>query len=480
MGVSVGGIVSGIDLDSIVDQITEVEKRPIKVLEAKKEDFNVLISAYANLSKELSGLNNAARSLRYPSSFTARTATSPNPESYTVSAGSFAREGRYSLEVNQLATGQKIASGPFQEDELLGGGTLTLQVGEGDPMEITVGANFTLNDLSNAINSEKGAITAGVIFDGTHHFLTLSANETGTTNTIDVLIVDDEDGDTGDNAGLSALVARGNEEGEGASDKAFHVTQEARDAIISVDGVSGIHRASNTITDVIKDVTLNLTATTDLTTFSVAMDQGAITEKLNTFIEKYNNVLTFFHNSQKYSGEREEPGTLFGNQTANRINGSLTRTVAGTVPGNDSFRYLSDIGVTMQRVTDKQDPEYGKSYLELNEATLARAISEKHDDLKRFFTSIDKGKEGFAIRMCTLIEGFNNPASGIISAGSKGLRTKIGNIDKQITRVTDKVERSEERLRKKFNSLEGLLAGYKATSDHLASQLASLPGVARR
>ncbi|VFQ44727.1 flagellar filament capping protein FliD [Desulfoluna butyratoxydans] len=479
MGVSVGGIVSGIDLDGIVEQITEVEKRPVKALEAKKEDFKVLISAYANLSKELSGLSNAARSLRYPSAYTARTATSPDPESYTVSAGSFARTGTYSLEVHQLATSQKLAAGPFTEDALPGGGTLSIQVGDGNPMEITAGANFSLHDLANAINAEKGAVTAGVIFDGTHHFLTLSANDTGAANTISVDVIEDEDGDTGDDAGLSALVAYGNEEGEGAGDKAFSVTQEAKDAIISVDGVQGIHRPSNTIEDVVKDVTLTLSGTAPATTFNVALDQGAISEKLETFVEKYNNVLTFFFNSQKYNGEGEEQGTLFGDQTANRINGALTRSTAGTVSGNDSFRYLSDVGVTMRRVTDKEDPEYGKPYLELNQETLSRALEEHPDDLKRFFTSIDEGEEGFAVRMCTLIEGFNDPTGGILASGSKGLKTKIGSIDKQITRIGDKAERSEERLRNKFNSLESLLAEYKVTSDHLASQLKALPGVSK-
>ncbi|WP_300674438.1 flagellar filament capping protein FliD [Desulfoluna sp.] len=473
MGVSVGGIVSGIDLDGIVDQITEVEKRPIKGLEGKKEDYKVLISAYANLSKELSSLSNAARSLRYPSSFTARTATSPDPEHYTVSAGSFARAGSYDLEIQQLATGQKMAAGPFLEEALPGGGTLTLQVGDRDPMEITAGANFTLNDLANAINSEKGDITAGVIFDGTHHFLTLSANETGAANTITLAVTDDEDGDTADNAGLSAFIAP---EGE----TAFSITQEARDAIITVDGVANIHRPSNTITDVVKDVTLNLSGTAPATTFSVSMDQGAISEKLNTFVEKYNNVLSFFFNSQQYNGEGEKQGTLFGDQTANRINGALVRTTAGTVSGNESFRYLSDIGAITRRVTDKEDPEYGKPYLELNQEKLSRAIAENPDDLKRFFTSIDEGNEGFAVRMCTQIEGFNTPIGGILSSGSKGFKTKIDGIDKQISRIDDKAERSEDRLRKKFNSLESLLAQYKVTSDHLASQLSSLPGVSKQ
>jgi len=82
--------------------------------------------------------------------------------------------------------------------------------------------------------------------------------------------------------------------------------------------------------------------------------------------------------------------------------------------------------------------------------------------------------------MCTQIEGFTDPSAGIISSGSKGLKTKIGNIDKQITRVEDKAERSEERLRKKFNSLESLLAEYKVTSDHLASQLKALPGISKQ
>lgn len=486
MGITVGGIASGIDVDNIVEQITEIERKPAEKLTKQKEDYNVLISAYGSLQQELSSLNSSARDLRYPSAFNQHVATGGNPESYSMSAGRFARNGSYSISVEQLAAAEKMASGPFEVDEHPGQGTLSIAVGSEEPMEIKVGDNFTLRDLANAINAEKGGVSAGVISGGDAEYLTLTANATGAANTISLKILEDGDGDASDANGLSALIPPpapepgAEEEPAAASPKAMRVTQEASDAIVTADGIAGIHRPENRFNDVIKDVSLTLTGTSGPSTFRVSQDNEALVEKVTSFIESFNNTLTFFHENQKYNGQNEDPGILFGDQSVNRIKSSLMRLTSSIRPGEGSLKSLSDIGITFGRVLDKQDPEYGKTYLELDAGKLTKANNEHPEELVQFFTSTEEGNEGFAVKLSNIISGFNDPASGVISSGTKGFKTKVASLDKQITRVEEKADRSEARLRKRLNSLEEVIAEYKATGDQLTGQLAGIANINRQ
>ena len=485
MGITVGGIASGIDVDNIVEQITEIERKPAEKLTKQKEDYNVLISAYASLQQELSGLNSATRDLRYPSAFSQHIASGGDPDSYALSAGRFSKNGTYTIEVHQLATAEKLASGPFSPDEHPGSGLLSITVGEGEAIEIKVGDNFTLRDLANAINAEKSGVTAGVISDGEFEYLTLSADATGQKNTLSIEVFEDSDGNSFDAQGLSALVPQSNEHPEETplakdSPKALRVTQTAADAIITADGIKNIHRPENTFDDVIKDVSIALTQTCGPTSFRVGVDHAALAEKFSSFVESFNNVLAFFHENQKYNGQDKDPGILFGDQSVNRIKSSLMRLVSSTFSGNENLKSLTDVGIRFGRITDKQSPEFGKSYLELDAGKLAEANTKHPEELIRFFTQTQEENEGFAVKLGNLISGFNDPGSGIITTGSNGFKTKVESLDKQITRVEEKADRSEGRLRKRLNSLENVIAEYKATGDQLSGQLAGIANINRQ
>ena len=96
-------------------------------------------------------------------------------------------------------------------------------------------------------------------------------------------------------------------------------TQLAADSIITVDGVTDIHRDTNVIDDVIEGVTITLksapAAPDNQAALTVSRNTSAIVSKINSFVSAYNNVLDFFDTYQSYNQDTEAAVVLLGNAT---------------------------------------------------------------------------------------------------------------------------------------------------------------------
>ena len=160
-------------------------------------------------------------------------------------------------------------------------------------------------------------------------------------------------------------------------------TQAAQDAIFSLDGVDGIERSSNTVTDLITGVTLTLNQAhenpaTESDTLTITRDTSAISEKMSTFVDAYNDLLDFFGEYQKkYDEEEETAGVLVGDNTTNMIRNTLRRRLFGTVSGLTSLNRLADIGIALNQ---EEDPR-----LELDGSTLNTMLSNNFEDVRDFF-----------------------------------------------------------------------------------------------
>ncbi len=123
--------------------------------------------------------------------------------------------------------------------------------------------------MRDAINSANKGVTASVINDGTGFRLVMSSNNTGASNSLKITSSDT----TG--TGLSKLTYD-----PASTTNTVSQTQAASDASFSVDGVA-ITKASNTVSDVIPGVTLNLTGTTGTTptTLTVGVNTDDLVKK---------------------------------------------------------------------------------------------------------------------------------------------------------------------------------------------------------
>lgn len=176
-GISFSGIGSGIDTDSIVRRLIQVESIPIQRLQQQQQQIAGRMSGYADLRSRLSALNQVASSLSQASSFQSIQASSSASGVATITAGAGALPGTYNLEVSKLATTHKIGSaGQANATSALGlvGNFSVNGVG------VEVVASDTLTTIAQKINSAGAGVTASILNGGEGNaFLTLTASRSG-------------------------------------------------------------------------------------------------------------------------------------------------------------------------------------------------------------------------------------------------------------------------------------------------------------
>ena len=196
MAITSTGLISGINIESILAQIQSAQQKPIQILQARQTGYQNQISAVLALSSKLSTFAAVATSVNNPENFNTRTAdATKTPTGVSVlsaSTDSTAINGSYTVLVQQLAQAHKQASQGFVDQNTTavasGAGTFKFKVGSsGTEYSVTVSATTTLQGLRDAINSAAGSVSATIINDGTGsnpYRLVLTANVSGADNTI--------------------------------------------------------------------------------------------------------------------------------------------------------------------------------------------------------------------------------------------------------------------------------------------------------
>jgi len=461
MSISVGGLVSGLDINGMISQLLEVQQRPITMLQQQEAAYQVELTAYGSLKGELSNLKSALESLDDVSDMTAFKASVGNADFVSVSAGQDAAQGSFNLTVTQMADVHKLTSSAFTAAEAVGEGTLHIKVGDATVSDIEVSATDTIDDVAQAINDSDAGVHAGVIFDGTNYYLALTGQEPGVDSVINITATDSDANNT-DLSGLSRLVFD-----MGITENLTN-TQDAADAIITVDGVADIHRSTNIIDDVIQGITITIASAPDApdnqASLTVNRDTAATVAKIDAFVEAFNTVVDFFNAYQQYDAASETAGILQGDATTNGIRNRLGRAITATVGGVEGFSRLVDLGISLD--------SDGK--LETDSATLTTALDEQFDEVLQFFSQDTAGSQGFSVALIDTLESMLSTTQGALAARTKGIQTSIDNIGDQVERIEFRNQAWEARTRAQFNSLELLLAEYQTTGNYLTQQIAGL------
>ncbi|KPA15709.1 protein containing Flagellar hook-associated protein 2, partial [Candidatus Magnetomorum sp. HK-1] len=83
---AVGGLMSGIDTESMFAQLREAYRKPVELMEERKNDYNVKLSAYSTLQAKLTALRTSAKEMDTSSEFTSLSATSTDENVLTATA----------------------------------------------------------------------------------------------------------------------------------------------------------------------------------------------------------------------------------------------------------------------------------------------------------------------------------------------------------------------------------------------------------
>ena len=446
--ISTPGLGSGLDVNSIVTQLIELESQPIIRLESRKGLNDVKISGYGQISSVLSELQSSLSTLKSESLLVQYRAKSSNTDVFTATASSDAAVNNYSIEVVDPADSHRLNSGLFtSESEVVGEGTLTLSSGDNTVALTIDSSNNTLAGIRDAINSVNSTlqISASVINVDAGSRLILSADNPGVANAIEITVTGDSVGDDTDNLGLSRLVYD--------LDTVQNMTelQIADDGLIKIDGFD-VTATSNTITDAITGVTLNLVdvGTAEL---DVYKDYSQISTALSKVVSAYNNVRKTLNGLSST--------TLSGDNFLISIERDLRDIFASRNLGlGNGIESVFDIGLSFDK----------EGVLSFDSSKLTTALDTSVGSVVNLFT--DTGS-GFAVAMDNLLDSFLG-STGLIKSRTDGLQSRNTDIDDQIQVLNRRIANREEQLLQEFGALDGLVAQISSTGDFLTSQLDQL------
>ena len=364
MGITAPGTGSNLDVNGIVAQLMAVERRPLALLQQREADYQSKLSAFGTLKGALSAFQTAMQGFADPAKFKAVTAEAADKSILTATStgGGKATAGSYAVEVQDLAQQQKIRSEGFATPlSVVGSGTLTIQYGDYDAGTNTFAlnnakaaqtvaiapGNNTLAGVRDAINAANIGVSATIINDGTSNKLVLTSKDSGEANSLKITVAD-ADGTNSDTTGLSQL-AYDPSSGAGAGRNMTQV-QAAQDAKLRIDGID-IVKPSNTITDAIEGLTLNLVKTNagSPTTLTVGRDAAGVKETVEAFVKAYNTLNQALSNLSGYNAATKKGGILQGDSAAMSIQRGLRAAMTAEVGTGNTFTSLSSIGVAFQK-----------------------------------------------------------------------------------------------------------------------------------
>ncbi len=359
---SIGGLISGIDTNSILDQLAKAAQAPIRRLEAKKTDLQNKLKAWSKLEASLLSFRTAASQLADPAAFDAKSAAVSRSDLVSASASSEAVAGTYTFTVEQLAqTHQMLSSGSADVSETeFPEGTISISVGDADPVVIQT-QGLTLSELRDAINSSGAGVTAAIVNDG------------GGSNPYHLILSSETSG----LAGKMTVTTTG-----GAP--AFSELQAAQDAEIVLGSGAGavtIESGSNTLSDAIPGLTLHLLKAESgaPVSVSVSRDTSGIQSQVQSFVDAYNDLVSFFSEQFDYDPDTNATGTLFADYRLQSLQDDLAAAVSSEVIGlSDGPRALSDIGVRTSST----------GTLVVDSAALADALSQNPDGVAKVFAAV--------------------------------------------------------------------------------------------
>jgi flagellar hook-associated protein 2 len=469
-----GGLASGLDTNSIIQQLMSIEAQPKVRLQQKQVVEQARQTALKDVQTRLRNLSLQVAGLRDPGMWNdVQTVDSTDTSKVAVQRVGGAAAGGYSLQIVSLARAAQMTQGNG------GGGTPVTSASADDTLHISVGtttpvavdvsitAGDSLQTIADKINQTSGTPVYASLLNGK---LVLSGKQTGADNAISV---------TG---------------GAVATDLGFTETQAAANADFWLGSTHYTDRTSNVVKDVMAGVQLTLRGTTGTDTVSIvvgspAADTDAIKAKVSSFVDQYNSTIDFIRG--KLDEERvvnpttdadRAKGVLRGDPGLTSLLTSLRSSVADVFNGHPSDTdQLSEAGVSTGASTGSgainQDAVAGKLTLDANKLTERLAAS--LGDVKALFTNVTGSydTEGLSQRLDRFLtpwlsgDGTNAP---ILSARIDASTTAMADLTDQMAAIDQRLSLREAALRQQFTSLETALAQAQTQGQWLSGQLAAL------
>lgn len=444
--ISAAGIGSGLDINSLVDQLVAAERQPLaNRLNLKELRAEAQLSAFGKLNSALAAFRDAVEVASGAQGFGQRLASSDREDLVTATAATGAPIGSFPVEVIRMASAHRLASTAYADgDAVIGSGTLNFAIGAESMDVVLAPGGDTLADLRNAINlaEDNPGITATIVNadDGAH--LVISSDSTGTDNAVVIT-------PSGADAGLSAFVTGLVEQ------------SPAQDAEMLVDGFT-VTSPDNEVSGAVEGITFSLQNAAPGETAEIRLSEDFDTARASVeqFVEAWNTLQDTFRELTAYDATSGLSGQLLGDSLTRNLSSALRRE-ASVVLGAGDLRMLAEIGV---ETTVEGD-------LKLDAARLDEALATEFDAVGDLFG----GADGIGTRIDTLLTPYLE-SGGQLASREESLREELDTIEDRRAALDARMDSVRRRYARQFSAMDELVAQLNSTGNFLLQQLSSLGG----
>ena len=417
----------GVLTNDLLDKLKDADKTGIiNPIERSQKSIKLQQAGLVGLKEAISDLSTLSTSLSDLSLYQTKS-SEVNGSSVSITTTSSAKAQSFEIEVLSLATKDiQQSNGYASKISTLDAGTMNLDI-DGNSYAITIEDTDTLETLSAKISeATEGKITASILnVGGTDPYtMVLKSSETGANNNITA---------TGDMA-FSQV-------GTGASD-----------ASLKIDGIT-VSSASNEMTDLVKGTTINLTQV-GTSSINISQDSEKITEKMDEFVTKYNELLDTVKTLTNYNADTKVAGVFQGSSEIKNMLGSLKDIFSTTI--SSEGKMSEDFGIKVEK-GGKLTFDKDKFQEVLADDTLA---------VQNFF--IAEGETNGVFRnMNTELFQIGTSSDGV-------LKTMKVNYDQKEKSLIESLEKAQSRLDAKYEIMQKRFASFDAVIGRLSNASSTL------
>lgn len=447
----------GLDTEQLVNANLQAAAIPLQQMEETQSGLESRMGIWTQVQKRLDSFLKASGNLHLKQNFNAFKGIVPPHSAFTISPGTNAALGQYSVTVDSLARPGVLVSSGFPDrdrtpvlnippDGAFSHASLTFVIGDHlvggkiRTVRLDQGSGFTMNDLAQAINDANIGIHAMVMRTGkpgAPYSLSLASTKNG----MNFRVMDQE--------GL---------------DFSFRTVQKASLAHLTVNGVK-VEAETNDVPDAVPGTVLHLRQTTGPVPVpvSVVHNTKAIRTNVGALVKGYNDLVDFLDKESRLNPATGQSGPLLGSYSVvdirNRLGTALTKALSDKIPGK--FRTLSDVGITFQR----------DGHLAFDAGTFDKALASHYSGVVHLMTG-EGSTPGVISELHETLTQFANPASGPVAGEVADIHAQEQSNYRQITRKQDELSNLKDQLEEKYSGLQGLLGGLNAKQAYVNQQIA--------
>jgi len=465
------GLVSGLDVDTLVSQLMSIERRPLNQLEERKSSYELKKELWQDINTSLVSLKGSMDTLAAQSVYDSKKMIIGDQSVLTATYDSTAAISKYEVNITALAKFLTITSDRQTDINAALGLSGTFNIGDGTKTStpISISATDSLTSIMNKIN---------VATDASGNRINVEASIVDNKLILKGVTANDNIVITNDTNGIFVSLGVLN------PDLTFkNKLNDASLGSMTINGLTVNFAQNSELRNIIPGVTLNLLKVGS-TTLEIQKDVDAVVNAVKDFINKYNSLMDLVNQrlSEKpienpANDSERKIGLLRGDFNLISIKDSLRRMISDPVSGLTTYDELAKVGITTEST------DFGKSgKLVLDETKLRDALTKNPDAVYQLFTQnkdvngngkIETSEMGIAKRLQNYIDFLTGFSSGIITKKLSSFDTIINDYNKRIEDMEKRLDEIEKRYYRQFTQMERALSTMRNQSNWLYGQLSN-------